>query len=565
MSSASTMREATVGNPSQGSVPETAAVFAPPRTSTSIRKPINWVGTMLPTLFIFAALGALAFWGHQNGWKMPKSSALRGETAAKKDDWCAEHNVPESICVECKEDLMPRSKAPKWCRVHGVPECPVHHPELAHVAGEPELPKYDTVAAIKIRERPENDPQCKLHLRRIQFESHAAVRMAGIDTDMVAERPMTEFILASGEIIYDPTRLKPQVTRAAGTVWWAEKTVGQRVREGEVLALIDASEVRRSKADFLQALAEVDLAHKTFKRAESLKGTTSEQDIQRAQAELNKARVNLWRLAGDLTYTLQAPIRGEDFEGLDLKEAERRLRFHGVPLLLADKVQSSSPAVGLALGGPASLLQPADPRTAPGNLHPVRASLSGVVAERSTVVGGATDPSKPLYVVADPESMILVLHIRAEDLKLIKPGLEVRFRPDGGSQEVITQIESVSTAADEKSRLVEVRAPLKNKPGNLRSNTFGTGRIILRHEPDAVTVQNEAVHWDGTCHVVFVRDRDYLKEGSWKVFHVRKVVPGAKDDRFTELLAGVLPGEMVATKGSAALRGELLKADLGEG
>jgi cobalt-zinc-cadmium efflux system membrane fusion protein len=64
---------------------------------------------------------------------------------------------------------------------------------------------------------------------------------------------------------------------------------------------------------------------------------------------------------------------------------------------------------------------------------------------------------------------------------------------------------------------------------------------------------------------VFVRDKNFLHEGAPKVFHVRKVRPGARDDKYTEIIAGVLPGEVVATKGSGTLRGELLKNNLGEG
>ena len=49
------------------------------------------------------------------------------------------------------------------------------------------------------------------------------------------------------------------------------------------------------------------------------------------------------------------------------------------------------------------------------------------------------------------------------------------------------------------------------------------------------------------------------------MFHVRTVRLGAKNEKFTEIIAGVLPGEVVATKGSDVLRAELLKNNLGEG
>jgi len=77
-------------------------------------------------------------------------------------------------------------------------------------------------------------------------------------------------------------------------------------------------------------------------------------------------------------------------------------------------------------------------------------------------------------------------------------------------------------------------------------------------------VPSAAVHWEGDCHVVFVRDRNFLQEDAPKVFHTRVVRPGATDGQTTEIIAGVLPGERVADKGSAALRAELLRGNLGE-
>lgn len=64
--------------------------------------------------------------------------------------------------------------------------------------------------------------------------------------------------------------------------------------------------------------------------------------------------------------------------------------------------------------------------------------------------------------------------------------------------------------------------------GRLRDETFGSGRIILREEPEAIAVPNESVHWEGCCFVVFVRDKHYFDSpNSPKVFHVRSVRIGA--------------------------------------
>ncbi len=99
----------------------------------------------------------------------------------------------------------------------------------------------------------------------------------------------------------------------------------------------------------------------------------------------------------------------------------------------------------------------------------------------------------------------------------------------------------------------------------MRDKSFGTARILLRSEPHAIVVRRDAVQSTAGSQFIFVRDKDYLKPDHPKYFHVRQVRTGARDDEYVELLAGVLPGETVATTGSAALLAQLLRSSLGEG
>jgi cobalt-zinc-cadmium efflux system membrane fusion protein len=175
------------------------------------------------------------------------------------------------------------------------------------------------------------------------------------------------------------------------------------------------------------------------------------------------------------------------------------------------------------------------------------------------------DTSKVLCVVANVTRLWLTLDVRLEDAQKLRLGQAVRFRPDGIAGEVSGVLSWLSTGVNRQTRTVKVRADIDNHDGKLRDHTFGTGRIILREEKHAVVVPNDAVHWDGDCHLVFVRDRDFLAEVAPKVFHVRQVRIGARDEKWTEVVAGVLPGEIVAGKGSGVLRAELMKNNLGEG
>lgn len=49
------------------------------------------------------------------------------------EDWCGEHQVPESQCTRCNPELIPAFKATgDWCGEHGLPEsqCTKCNPEI---------------------------------------------------------------------------------------------------------------------------------------------------------------------------------------------------------------------------------------------------------------------------------------------------------------------------------------------------------------------------------------------------------------------------------------------------
>ena len=107
-------------------MPNTKALGSKPNaetTSAPAKRPalkrILWLVRSVPTILVLAVLAGIGFWGHHNNWTMPKFSALVGNGKTEKDDWCAEHGVPESICVACNAELMSKGKLHGWCEQHG--------------------------------------------------------------------------------------------------------------------------------------------------------------------------------------------------------------------------------------------------------------------------------------------------------------------------------------------------------------------------------------------------------------------------------------------------------------
>lgn len=95
-------------------------------------------------LFLSLALGTISGCSKEEAPSKAAPAAEKKESAAKghaptgvkpgsHEDWCSEHEVPESQCTRCNPDLVPAFKATNdWCPEHGLPEsqCKICNPEI---------------------------------------------------------------------------------------------------------------------------------------------------------------------------------------------------------------------------------------------------------------------------------------------------------------------------------------------------------------------------------------------------------------------------------------------------
>ncbi|MCE9544141.1 MAG: efflux RND transporter periplasmic adaptor subunit [Planctomycetia bacterium] len=511
--------------------------------------PRRWWSHAVSTAAVVAVLTGLAVWGHATQWTMPKFSSLIGRGSGAADDWCSEHNVPESQCIECNPKLAPKSKDFGWCETHGVGQCPLEHPEVVQLKNPPSVGTADldrAGRALTLMPRTANSSSCKMRDKRIQFASIEAMTKTGVDIAVVEQGPLTESLQANGEVVYDENAAAHLASRAAGTVWRVDRQVGDRVARGDVLALIDSPAIGQAKAELLQAVAQIRLKHADVTRLGPLaaEGIVAGRRIREAQAELDAAQIRLAEVQQTLSGFGLGMVPPAMLD-LPVDQLAVQLRYFGLPGDLGERS-----------GQPIS-----------GNLFPLRSPLNGVVVQRHATAGEQVDTATMLFSVADVARMWLNLDVRQEDIPYLSAGQTVLFHISNGGQEPDHQgtIRWISTAVDPQTRTVKVRVELANADGRLRAHTFGTARIVLRTEPKAILVPAEAVHWEGDCNLVFVRDKDFLKPDSLKFFHVRQVRVGARDGDRQEIIAGLLPGEVIAGRNSFVLQAQLLKSSLGAG
>jgi cobalt-zinc-cadmium efflux system membrane fusion protein len=531
----------------------------------------------LPSALVLLSVAAVGLWGHHTGWRAPRFSELLGEkSGTEEEDWCAEHNVPESGCISCRPELA-GDDPDDWCKEHGVPEskCTVCHPEILETGvpgdwceehGVPEsgcticrpdiarggAPVASETSAVvtegtHAEELPEDHPNgapprsvgplrnpktCQKHALKVQFASAAAIEKVGVKLGNVVERTMSDSIVVNGEVDYDRTRFAKVSSRVPGTAWRVETPLGAPVHTGEVLALIDSPEVGRAKTDYLQAATSLEVARKTFVRVRSSAeaGFRTEAERLEAEAAVRLAEGRLFHARNALMSLGLPPYEGE--------ATEERLTFLGLPDQLTTSLKQG---------------------TAPASLVPIFAPFDGTVVAREIVKGEVVDPERVLFEVADTSRMWVTMDVPQADAHRIALGQTVIYRPDDARDESVTgEVAWVSTAVDEMTRTVKVLANVPNPRGALRAHSFGRAQIVVRTSRNAVALLSEAIQWEGCCYVVFVRLTD-------TIFQTRKVRLGARDSAFTEILVGVLPGEVVPTTGSHVLKSEILKSSLGAG
>ena len=343
-------------------------------------------------------------------------------------------------------------------------------------------------------------------------------------------------------MIYDETHAAHLASRVAGTVWRVEKQVGDQVEKGDVLALIDAAEVGRAKAEFLQAIAQLRLTEANVERLKPLaeSGAVPGRQVREADAALQEAQIRLLG-AQQALVNLGLPVRAEEFAEL---EHRRDRRADSVP--------------GPAAGDDRQLRQ----QSTTSNLFPLRSPLDGVVVDSTVVPGEVVDTSTMLFDVADVRRMWLTLE-RA-------PGrCQVPFAgPDGA---VSSERQPGRAGNPRHGRLDQHRGrrPDADREGarrTCRTPTAGCGPT--RSAPAGSCSARSrrpsscpAKRFIGTAAATSCScaTRTSCSDGAPKFFHVRKVRPGVKDGDTTEIIAGLLPGEVIASKNSVVLEAQLLE------
>lgn len=333
------------------------------------------------------------------------------------------------------------------------------------------------------------------------------IETAGIKIAPLQEQIVNEQITVTATIQANQDKLARVAPRVPGRITKVMANLGDKVRQGQPLAMIDSIEAGEAQSAYAQAASEHALAKANLDRAEKLYADQiiPQKNYLLARAEYDKANAVL-RAAADKRHALG--IAGS----------------------------KGSPSAG-------------------SSIFAVAAPFSGTVIEKNAVLGELAQSDKPLFSVADLSNVWIETNLYEKDLGKIKIGapaiITIAAYPDEIFKGKVTYISSVM---DKESRTIKARVEVPNTDGRLKLEMFATAAIATAAEQKALLLPEEAVVLIQGQPTVFVQNANG--------FESRAVNLGEKLRDQLVLKAGIKPGEKVVTSGAYALKARMLKSQI---
>jgi cobalt-zinc-cadmium efflux system membrane fusion protein len=183
--------------------------------------------------------------------------------------------------------------------------------------------------------------------------------------------------------------------------------------------------------------------------------------------------------------------------------------------------------------------------------YAVTAPIAGSVLVRDAVAGEATGEGS-LFVVGDLSKLWAELDVFGRDLYRVKPGQSVRIAgldEQVAAESVISVLSPVTTHA---SQSVRARVVLDNSQGIWRPGQFVHGHVTVAETKVPLAVKNSALQRFRDFTVVFAQVGD--------IYEVRMLEQGKSDGVWTEVRAGLEPGERYVTENSFLIKADIEKS-----
>ena len=303
--------------------------------------------------------------------------------------------------------------------------------------------------------------------------------------------------------------------KVAGYVQWISVDVGDRVKEGQVLAKLDVPELKNDLQKDTAALQ------------------ASREEVNRAQANYDQTHLASTRL-------------------------EAVAREH--PKLVAQQeVDDAEAKDQSAAGALAAAKQHVDEATAELNKTQALFNYSDITAPFDAVVthryadpgaliqaGTSSSQTLPVVDIEEESRLRLVFPVPESAVAEIRVGQKVQVSVSALGQTFEAAISRFSDKVDRETRTMRTEADIDNHDGRFRPGMYADATIVVQERDNAISVPVEAVSMAGKAAVLTVNHKGIVES--------RPVTVGLTTANRCEILKGLLPGDLIVVGSRAGVR-----------
>lgn len=215
--------------------------------------------------------------------------------------------------------------------------------------------------------------------------------------------------------------------------------------------------------------------------------------------------------------------------------------------------------------------KPSSPSTPSDAAKDEEASREDVVEVRSPIVGsvlrvlheqeGVVQPGTPLFELADPHALELVVDVLTTDAIQIEPGAPVEVRQWGGDLPLQGRVRMIEPSAFTKISALGVEEQRVNVIIDLGSRSDASDNPQMKALGDGFRVEAGIVVWEGHDVLTIPVSALFRSGDAWSVWVVeqgratlREVEVGHREGLVVEIVRGLDEGEQVVNHPSDAVR-----------
>lgn len=361
--------------------------------------------------------------------------------------------------------------------------------------------------------------------------SSEAMKVYAVRVERAGRRRLVETISAPARVAFNRETTAHVGTPVEGRVAEIRARLGDAVRAGDSLLVIDSPALGEAQSDFLQKRAEAGVARAALEVAES-------------------AYLRAKELAGEKGISKGELLRREgEFKGA----AGARVAAEAAAVAAENKLH----LYGMTDAGVRDLVRTGEIRPR----YEVRTPVAGIVVEREATLGEIVGPDRErLFVVVDPSVLWVLADVPEKRAAMVRVGAPARVEaPASAGVALAGSVSFIAPALSPETRTLEARIVVPGGEAGLRPGMYAQAEIDSLGPdgaaPEALAVPETAVVTAEGGPAVFV-----AADGEEGVFAKRAVTVGPAVGRWVPVLAGLVEGEEVVVSGAFILKAELRKA-----